>query len=434
MLPKDDAQGDTAYGDAPTEMLPTDAAHGHCPRMLPTEMLDDPKGGSFQMLFDSFDLFLGNTSCKEMGKKLSDLIKVGDHIKYNAILIKSDKPLERDIRYLATAVVFASTQTLMRTRDIPGMAPKVTQVAQLEPGKVKNFHTVTGLMAKTKVTDQEKKLIADLEAGDKKGSHLQIEIDSDDEIEVLPTNSTNKATPSASGSEMSSVNAELEALIKQFNIKDLRKLLMTYMTHLAGVTGSTRQKINLTPIASGVKLDKGLASVEKLFIAVGKKCQLDPKGMKVGQVFLSQAQVKNILAKGILGPDHIERAGQKEQKTEVVKATVATPTVAKPTAAKPTVAKPVAAKPADPLSLIGPDKLRKLLRSYMELLKQGTTLEDIAKAQELPAAKVKELLVDVTARCKAAPMVEGRRSGFKLLSFFVNSTWVAKICTSGLTE
>jgi len=243
---------------------------------------------------------------------------------------------------------------------------------------------------------------------------------------------------------MSSVNAELEALIKQFNIKDLRKLLMTYMTHLAGMTGSTRQKINLTPIASGVKLDKGLASVEKLFIAVGKKCQLDPKGMKVGQVFLSQAQVKNILAKGILGPDHIERAGQKEQKTEVAKTTVATPTAAKatvatpaaakPTAAKPTVAKPEVAKPADPLSLIGPDKLRKLLRSYMELLKQATTLEDIAKAQELPAAKVKELLVDVTARCKAAPMVEGRRSGFKLLSFFVNSTWVAKICTSGLTE
>lgn len=311
------------------------------------------------------------------------------------------------------------------------MAPKVTQVAQLEPGKVKNFHTVTGLMGKTKVTDQEKKLIADLEAGDKKGSHLQIEIDSDDEIEVLPTNSTNKATPSASGSEMSSVNAELEALIKQFNIKDLRKLLMTYMTHLAGVTGSTRQKINLTPIASGVKLDKGLASVEKLFIAVGKKCQLDPKGMKVGQVFLSQAQVKNILAKGILGPDHIERAGQK---TEVAKATVVTPTAAKATVTKPEVAKPEVAKPADPLSLIGPDKLRKLLRSYMELLKQGTTLEDIAKAQELPAAKVKELLVDVTARCKAAPMVEGRRSGFKLLSFFVNSTWVAKICTSGLTE
>ena len=73
----------------------------------------DPKGGSFQMLFDSFDLFLGNTSCKEMGKKLSDLIKVGDHIKYNAILIKSDKPLERDIRYLATAVVFADRKSVV---------------------------------------------------------------------------------------------------------------------------------------------------------------------------------------------------------------------------------------------------------------------------------------------------------------------------------
>jgi hypothetical protein len=103
----------------------------------------DPKGGSFKTLLDSFDLFLGNTSCKEMGKRLSDLIKVGDRIRYNAILIRSDRPLVRDIRYLATAVVFASTQTLMRTRDIPGTAPKVTQAAQLEPGKVKNFHAKT---------------------------------------------------------------------------------------------------------------------------------------------------------------------------------------------------------------------------------------------------------------------------------------------------
>merc|ERR1712210_417390 len=83
-----------------------------------------------------------------------------------------------------------------------------------------------------------------------------------------------------------------------------------------------------------------------------------------------------------------------------------------------------AARAADPLYQISGDKLRKLLRAYMELLKQATTLEDIAKVQELP--------VEITKRCKAAPVVEGRRAGFKLLSFFVNSTWVAKICENGL--
>merc|ERR1712110_464680 len=90
------------------------------------------------------------------------------------------------------------------------------------------------------------------------------------------------------------------------------------------------------------------------------------------------------------------------------------------------------ARAADPLYQISGDKLRKLLRAYMELLKQATTLEDIAKVQELPADKVRTLLVEITNRCKAAPMVEGRRAGFKLHSFFVNSTWVAKICENGL--
>merc|ERR1712210_71483 len=91
-----------------------------------------------------------------------------------------------------------------------------------------------------------------------------------------------------------------------------------------------------------------------------------------------------------------------------------------------------AARAADPLYQISGEKLRKLLRAYMELLKQATTLEDIAKVQELPADKVRTLLVEITKRCKAAPVVEGRRAGFKLLSFFVNSTWVAKICENGL--
>jgi len=91
-----------------------------------------------------------------------------------------------------------------------------------------------------------------------------------------------------------------------------------------------------------------------------------------------------------------------------------------------------AARAADPLYQISGDKLRKLLRAYMELLKQATTLEEIAKVQELPVDKVRTLLVEITKRCKAAPVVEGRRAGFKLLSFFVNSTWVAKICENGL--
>merc|ERR1712013_353158 len=48
-----------------------------------------------------------------------------------------------------------------------------------------------------------------------------------------------------------------------------------------------------------------------------------------------------------------------------------------------------AALEADPLYHISQgNKLNKLCRSYMELLKKAATLEDIAKVQELPADKV----------------------------------------------
>merc|ERR1711862_1030080 len=64
------------------------------------------------------------------------------------------------------------------------------------------------------------------------------------------------------------------------------------------------------------------------------------------------------------------------------------------------------------LSQIAPDKLRKLVRSYMELLKRSMTIAEIAIAQELPEDRIKELLIEITKRCTAAPIVDGRRAGF----------------------
>merc|ERR1712210_299078 len=210
-------------------------------------------------------------------------------------------------------------------------------------------------------------------------------------------------------------------------------------------------------------VNKDLGTVERLFLALGRKVKVEPKGMKVGQVFLSQQQVKNVLDKGILAPEHVDRTAQeaaeaakkaaqvkaaaeraaalkaKEEKLAAEKAAAIKAKAEKEAAEKAAAEKAAAekaaleaARAADPLYQISGEKLRKLLRAYMELLKQATTLEDIAKVQELPADKVRTLLVEITKRCKAAPVVEGRRAGFKLLSFFVNSTWVAKICENGL--
>merc|ERR1711884_675564 len=407
-------------------------------------------------------------SCKEMGKKLSDLIKVGDHIKYCAILISPNAPtLTRDISHLATAVVFASTHSLIRTRDIPSTAPKVTNLKQLEAAKVGNFRTVTGLVGKTALTEREKQLMAEVDVGGKGKDDM--EIDSDDEVEVLPTGA-NKVDEV----ELKAANAQLETRIKDFNLKDLRKLMMTYNTHLASIKETTERKIDLTKITEGV--NKDLGTVERLFLAIGRKVKVETKSMKVGQVFLSQQQVKNILEKGILAPEHVDRTAQeaaeaakkaavrkaaeearkaaqekaqaeraaalkaKQEKIAAEKAAAAKAKAEKEAAEKAAAEKAAAEKAAaqaaleaDPLYHISQgNKLNKLCRSYMELLKKAATLEDIAKVQELPVDKVRSLLVEITKRCKDAPVVDGKRVGFKLHSFFMNSTWVAKICENGL--
>merc|ERR1719285_947700 len=234
-------------------------------------------------------------SCKEMGKKLSDMIKVGDHIKFNAILVGCDSTLSREISYLATTIVFASSHSLMRTRDIPGTAPNVTLITQLEPGKIKNFHTVTGLMGKVALTEREKEIIRELETGVTSGN--KAEIDSDDEVEVLPENAEK---PKVSDQELKAIDNELDALVKQFNPRDLRKLILSYTSHLA-------------TIATGVRLDRGIKMLENLFIAMGKKSNVDPRGMKVGHMFLTQAQVKNIQSRGIMSSEHVFRSHLEER-------------------------------------------------------------------------------------------------------------------------
>merc|ERR1712088_1070260 len=212
-----------------------------------------------------------------------------------------------------------------------------------------------------------------------------------------------------------------EARIKDFNLKDLRKLLMTYMTYLASAKETTERKIDLTKISEGVNEDLG--TIERLFLALGRKVKVEPKGMKVGQVFLSQQQVKNVLDKGILAPEHVDRTAQEAAEAakkaaaekhaaarkeaaekaaairkeaaekaaavrkaaeDAIKAKAEKEAAEKAAAEKAAAEKAAleAARAADPLYQIGGDKLRKLLRAYMELLKQATTLEDIAKVQE----------------------------------------------------
>ena len=74
----------------------------------------------FQFLFDIFDIYIGDKDCSELGKKLPDVIRVGDYIKFNGVKVVTDTEEEtgasRRIQYMATAMVVESRQDLIKTR------------------------------------------------------------------------------------------------------------------------------------------------------------------------------------------------------------------------------------------------------------------------------------------------------------------------------
>ena len=100
--------------------------------------------------------------------------------------------------------------------------------------------------------------------------------------------------------------------------------------------------------------------------------------------------------------------------------------------------------PADPVKIRFPaNKLRKMVRSYMALLKEEVTVAEMATTLEMPMDTIRELLVEITKRCKAVTTVEGKRPGFKLMInrpsfklvfYFIHSNWVSQICNIGLTK
>ena len=97
---------------------------------------------------------------------------------------------------------------------------------------------------------------------------------------------------------------------------------------------------------------------------------------------------------------------------------------------------------ADPVKIRFPaNKLRKMVRSYMALLKEEVTVAEMATTLEMPMDTIRELLVEITKRCKAITTVEGKRPGFKLMInrpsfkfYFIHSNWVSQICNIGLTK
>ena len=120
----------------------------------------------FQFLFDTFDVFIDGKECSELGKKLSDVMEVGDFIKFNAALVESkaiDCP--RDINYMTTAMIVAKTAEELKTKNIPETAARILSLDQVAPTKMENFKVVVGVMNSTKINEVEEALLDGLRSG-----------------------------------------------------------------------------------------------------------------------------------------------------------------------------------------------------------------------------------------------------------------------------
>ena len=101
---------------------------------------------------------------------------------------------------------------------------------------------------------------------------------------------------------------DVEMICEDLTPKQTRKLVMDYMEVVGKMPEKNpRTKIDPVAIAKSANINKDMAFPEKLFFAFAQGCRNSFKGMKFDSAF--DIQVKAVLAKGIMGPEHILREG-----------------------------------------------------------------------------------------------------------------------------
>ena len=362
---------------------------------------------SFQFLFDIFDIYVGEKDCNDLGKKLPDVLSVGDFVKFNAAKVDMEGGgSERDIQYLATSMITDTGVEDIREREIPDSAPVISDINQVTASKIENFKVVAGFLNKIKLTPEEEDIINYIKSGgllSKFASRIvkpristPIEIDydtdvdegSDEEITVIETISDNKAQ-------------DTEIPIGDLKPKDLRSLISSYNGQVSRhVQNRTRGKYCLRQLRDETKLGKELTFFQDFLISLGRKCRQSQTGFKVGHIFVTSQQVKSIVDYGIMSKDDIEnefeQASLEEDYEEVLK--------------------------KFPFQ-----NLRKFVIDFNKYLCSRLSLEEVGKNCELSLEESRKLMKAVSLAVEKAPVEGGKVQGIRVENIFISSNWVQKI-------
>ena len=398
----------------------------------------------FQMLFDTFDVFVGDKTCSELGNKLSDVMAVGDFIKFNAAKIESEtqEAKVREVPYMTTALVVAKTVDEIKAATIPDTAAVVTSLDQVTKDKIGNFRTVTNFLGGKKPTSKEEALLEEISRGElasqvldpptlpTRGNNEEVVLEDseteetdeeeegdekddqneedDDEImiveerhvgvvkelhrdETKPVKDTSKASFQEKEAESRANEAEetLDELSKELRPSKLRQVVMAYIGMLSRTEDRTVDVVKLRD-SSQPEIETDF--LVKFLLSLGEVCKVAKKGLKVGHVFITQSQVTLIQERGALELSHLTGAGKQP---------------------------PSGTQDSDILAKLGPNALRKVLLGFVQLIEGKTTLTKLGLETGV-VTDLKEVLKTVVGTCKANVKTDGNK-GFKLQNIFINS-------------
>jgi len=450
----------------------------------------------FQMVFDTFDVYIGYYDCNELGKSLADVMKVGDFIKFNGVRVDPAKSGDaRDIRYLATALVVAKTSDEVKTMEFPSDIAKIETIDQVAKTKIDNFKIVAGVMNTTQLSKTEEEIIDDIKRGRLGSKFLDLSNHSGCTDDVLQESggSDDEATcvekyvkvgeKEKEQNISKEVNiVDIQTLVSELKPKELRKLIMSYIEFVTKLPEeASKKKFDIGNIVKTLNSDKSIRFFADFFISLGHACKTAEKGIKVGHVFLTQTQVKAIRLKGIACEDDIDIEkseqigadnkgvdnvgdcegkveqtmnvdqmktclGKKEEKkveeVEIIEEEIVVKNqcnndgkiVGEIQEVKalselkvPDSKVPESSSHEEALGKLETPQLRKFLLSFMKLIDNSITLDEVAKNCNVTEEDARKLLAAITFKCRESPVVEGKRQSFKLKNIFVNSTWVEKI-------
>ena len=103
----------------------------------------------FFVLFDTCDVWINGEVLQKTGKTMKDVVKEGDHIKFNGVYVENENAW--NLFYVATAVIVNKTEEGARREDMPRYAIVKESSKEVSEGKIAAFKTVVKSVTKKSV-------------------------------------------------------------------------------------------------------------------------------------------------------------------------------------------------------------------------------------------------------------------------------------------